>query len=107
MAIKNTEVGTYDPNTHDGCVVVVVFDAKRAGEASSKAPQCLPPFQQDECRRLLEAVRGRRGAEDVLPDGDLYMFLLDGGRGIMDRMTSYFISNPYVSKNNSPPLGTG
>jgi len=96
MAIKNTEAGTYDPNTHDGRAAAVVFDSKLAGEASSKAPQRLPPFQQDECRRMLEAVRGRRGAEDALPDGDLYMFL-DGGRGIMDRMTSYFISNTHVS----------
>ena len=46
---------------------------------------------------MLEAVRGRRGAEDALPDGDLYMFL-DGGRGIMDRMASHFISKTYVSK---------
>ena len=97
MAIKNTEAGTYDPNTHDGHVVAVAFDPKLAGEATSKAPQRLPPFQQDECRRMLEAVRGRRGAEDALPDWDLYMFL-DGGRGIMDRMTSYFVSNTYVSK---------
>jgi len=74
MAIKNTEAGTYDPKTHDGRVVVVVFDSKLAGEASSEAPQRLPPFQQDECRRMLEAVHGRRGAEDALPDGDLYMF---------------------------------
>jgi hypothetical protein len=75
MAIKNTEAGTYDPNTHDGRVVAVVFDSKLAGEAISKAPQRLPPFQQDECKRMLEAVRGRRGAEDALPDGDLYMFV--------------------------------
>ena len=59
MAIKNTEAGTYDPNTHDGRVVAVVFDSKLAGEASSKAPQRLPPFQHDECKRLLEAIRGR------------------------------------------------
>ena len=48
MAIKNTEAGTYDPHTHDGRVVAVVFDYKLAGEANSKAPQRLPPFQQDE-----------------------------------------------------------
>ena len=75
MAINNTEAGTYDPHTHDGRVVVVVFDLKVAGEASSKAPQRLPPFQQDACRRLLEAVRGRHGVEDALPDGGLYMFV--------------------------------
>jgi hypothetical protein len=68
---------------------------KLAGEASNKAPQRLPPFQQDECKRLFEAVRGRPGAEDELPDGDLF---LDGGRGIMDRMTSFFIGKTYVSK---------
>ncbi len=94
-AIKNTDVGTYDPCTHDGRVVVVVFDSKQAGEASSKAPQRLPPLQQDECRRLLDAVRSRHGAEDELPDGDFYLFL--DGRGIMDRMTSYFIG-----KHTSP-----
>ncbi len=45
MAIKNTDAGTYDPNTHDGRVVAVVFDSKLAGEAASKALQRLPPFQ--------------------------------------------------------------
>ena len=74
MTIKNTKAGTYDPHTHDGRVVVVVFDSKLAGEASSKAPQRLPPFQQDDCRRLLEAVRARHGVVDALPDGGLYMF---------------------------------
>ena len=69
-AIQNTDVGTYDPCTHDGrVVVVVVFDSKQALEASSKAPQRLPSFQQDECRRLLDAVRSRHGAEDEVPDG--------------------------------------
>ena len=85
-AIKCTDVGAYDPCAHDGRTVAVVFDSKLAGEASSKALQRLPPFQQDECRLLLEAVRGRHGAEDELPEGDLYLFL-DGGRCIMDRMT--------------------
>ena len=75
MAINNTEAGTCDPNTHDGYVVAVVLYSKLAGEATNKAPQRLPPFQQDECKRLLEAVRGRHGAEDALPDGDLYMFV--------------------------------
>ena len=92
-----SDVGTYDPCADDGRVVAVVFDSKVAGKASSKAPQRLPPFQQDECRRLLEGVRSRHGAEDELPDGDLYLFL-DGGRGIVDRMTSHFIGKTYVSK---------
>jgi len=30
-AIKNTDVGTYGPCTHDGRVVVVVLDSKQAG----------------------------------------------------------------------------
>ena len=68
-----------------------------AGEASSKAARRLPPFQPDQCRRLLDAVRRRHGAPDELPDGDFYLFL-DGGRGIMDRMTSYFTGNMHVSK---------
>ena len=69
--------------------MAVVFDSKLAGEANNKAPQRLPPRQQDECKRLLDAVRNRRGAEDELPDGELYMFLY-GSRGIMGRMMSYF-----------------
>jgi hypothetical protein len=68
-AVKNTDVGTYDPCAFDGRTVVVVFDSKLAGEASSKAPQRLPPFQQGECRRLLDAVRSRLSGEDELPDG--------------------------------------
>ena len=72
--VKNTDAGTYDPCAHDGRMVAVVFDSKLSGEANNKAPQRLPPFQQDECKRMLEAVRGRRGAEDALPDGGLYMF---------------------------------
>jgi hypothetical protein len=103
-AIKCTDVGAYDPCAHDGRTVAVVFDSKLAGEASSKALQRLPPFQQDECRRLLEAVRGRHGAEDELPEGDLYLFL-DGGRCIMDRMTSFCIGKTYVSKTVHIYLG--
>ena len=56
-AIKNTDAGTYDPCAHDGRVVAVVIDSNQAGEASNKAPQRLPPFQQDDCKRLLDAVR--------------------------------------------------
>ena len=74
-AIKNTDAGTYDPCTHDGRVVAVVLDSKQAGEANNKAPQRMPPFQQDECKRLLDAVRSRHGAEDELPDGDLHLLL--------------------------------
>ena len=74
-----------------------MFDSKVAGEASSKAARRLPPFQQDECRRLLDAVRRRHGAPEELPDGDVYLFL-DGGRGIMDRMTPYFAGKLHVSK---------
>ena len=46
MAIKNTEAGTYDPHTHDGRVVAVVFDSKLAGEASSQqqGPATLAPI---------------------------------------------------------------
>ena len=105
-AIKNTEAGAYGPCAHDGRMVFVVFDSMLAGEASTKAPQRLPPFQQDECRRLLEAVRGRHRAEDELPEGDLYLFL-DGGRCIMDRTTSYFLGKTYVTKNGAHPLGPG
>ena len=49
-AINNTDAGTYDPCTHDGRVVAVVFDSKLAVEAISKAPQRLPPSEQDECK---------------------------------------------------------
>jgi len=49
-----------------------------AGEASSKAARRLPPFQQDACKRLLDAVGRRHGAPEELPDGDFYLFL-DGG----------------------------
>ena len=45
-AIKCTDVGAYDPCAHDGRTVAVVFDSKLAGEASNKALQRLPPFQQ-------------------------------------------------------------
>ena len=45
----------------------------------------------------MDAVRNRPGAEDKMPDGEIYLFL-DGGRTIMDRITSYSIGNAYVSK---------
>ena len=96
-AIKNTDAGAYDPLAHDGRVVAVVFDSKVAGEASSKAARRLPPFHQDACKRLLDAVRRRHGAPEEFPDGDFYLFL-DGGRGIMDRMKSYFTGALHVSK---------
>ena len=91
-AIKNTDAGAYDPQAHDGRVVAVAFDSKVAREASSKAARRLPPFQQDEGRRSLDAVRKRHGAPADLPGGDFYLFL-EGGRGIMGRMASYFNGN--------------
>ena len=95
-AIKTTAAGTYDPTPH-GRMVAIVFDSKVAGEASSKPQHRLPPFQQDECRRMLDAVRNRHGTTDDLPEGDAYIFL-DGGRAILDRMTSYFAGKAYTAK---------
>ena len=86
--------------------MAVVFDSKLAGKANNKAPQRLPPFHQDECKRLLDAVRNRHSAEDELPNGDLYLFL-DGGRGIMGRMTSYFIDKNVRLQNGAHQSGSG
>ena len=85
----------------------MVLDSKVVGRASSKAPRRLPPFQQDECRRLLDAARSLHGAKDELPDGDLYLFL-DGGRGIMDRTTYIVLHRQKVRLQNSAhPSGSG
>ena len=34
MAIKNAKAGTYDPHTHDGRVVTVVFRGQQQGPAT-------------------------------------------------------------------------
>jgi hypothetical protein len=74
---------------------LIVFDAKVAGESSSRPRYRLPSLQQEEVKRLLNAARARVRSQDPKKDdgslepADMYL-LLDGGRNVDATLMGFF-----------------
>jgi hypothetical protein len=86
-------------------VTAVLFDSKLQGETNSRPRFRLPPFQMEELKIALEAVRSRRERadaacpDDQLPTHDVYMFLDAGREGICTQMVNYFRSRTTVQRS--------